>query len=115
MVGIEALDAATVPNQARGTPFTVLDYATLGLVTDLSSKPVLLRTQKRLTRGDISMVVSRGVKGLVIDPCVLSGTEEAYKEELMQYGNKPEIMEWRTDASQQTGGPADASEESNPP
>lgn len=82
MEGIDAIDVATVPVQARGAPFSVLDYATLGVITNLSAKPVLLRTQKLLTRSDISRAVDLGVKGLVIDPCILSGTEEAYKDEI---------------------------------
>jgi len=85
MDGVEAIDAATVSPQARGTPITVLDYATLGVVVGLSSKPVLLRTQKKLTRADIAKVMALGVKGLVVDPCILSGTEEAYKDELLQF------------------------------
>ncbi len=87
--GVEAIDSATIPPQSRGTPFNVLDYATVGVVTNLSAKPVLLRTQKRLTQADISKVVSLGVKGLVVDPCVLSGTEEAYKEELLRFKERP--------------------------
>ena len=82
MEGVEALDVATVPHQARGAPFSVLDYATVGVIANLSAKPILLRTQKKLTRGDVSNVVALGVKGLVIDPCILSGTDEAYKAEI---------------------------------
>jgi hypothetical protein len=82
MGGVEAVDVATVPHQARGAPFSVLDYATLGVIAKLSVKPVLLRTQKKLTRGDISNVIELGVKGLVVDPCILSGTDEAYKAEI---------------------------------
>jgi len=82
MEGVEALDVATVPHQSRGAPFSVLDYATLGVIAKLSVKPVLLRTQKKLTRGDISNVMSLGVKGLVVDSCILSGTDEAYKDEI---------------------------------
>jgi len=85
MEGVEAIDAATVPSQARGTPFSVLDYATLGVVVGLSSKPVLLRTQKKLTDADVSKVMGAGVRGLVVDPCILSGTEEAYGEELARF------------------------------
>jgi hypothetical protein len=85
MDGVEAIDAATVSSQARGTPFNVLDYATLGVVVGLSSKPVLLRTQKKLIRADIAKVMALGVKGLVVDPCVLSGAEEAYRDELLQF------------------------------
>ena len=80
--GLDALDAATTPTQARSAPFTLLDHSTLGLIVGLSSKPVLLRTQKRLRREDISMVLKLGVKGLVVDPMSVSGAEEAYRGEL---------------------------------
>lgn len=82
MDGVEAIEVATVPHQARGGPFSVLDYATLGVITNLSSRPVLLRTQKRMAQSDVAKVVSLGVKGLVVDPCILSGTDEAYKDEI---------------------------------
>ena len=82
MDGVEAIDVATVPHQARGGPFSVLDYATLGVIANLSTKPVLLRTQKRLTQPDVEKVVALGVKGLIVDPCILSGTDEAYKDEI---------------------------------
>ena len=82
MDGLEAIDVATVPAQARGTPFSLLDYATLGVIANLTVKPLLLRTQKTLTQSDIGRVVALGVKGLVIDPCIFSGTDEAYKDEL---------------------------------
>jgi hypothetical protein len=82
MDGIDIIDVATVPHQYRGAPFSVLDFATLGVITNLSAKPVYLRTQKKLSRADVGMVVGAGVKGLVIDPCILSGTDEAYKDEI---------------------------------
>jgi hypothetical protein len=82
MEGMDAIDVAAVPPQARGAPFTVLDFATLGVIANLSAKPVLLRTQKKMTEGDLARVVTIGVKGLVVDPCILSGTDEAYKEEI---------------------------------
>ena len=80
--GVEAIDVATVPHQARGAPFSVLDYATLGVIANLSAKPVLLRTQKKLIRADLSNILKLGVKGLIVDPCILSGTDEAYKAEI---------------------------------
>ncbi|MDG7010013.1 MAG: hypothetical protein JRN16_03110 [Nitrososphaerota archaeon] len=80
--GVEAMDVATVPHQLRGAPFSALDYATLGLIARLSARPVLLRTQKKLTRSDIVGAVALGVRGLVVDPCILSGTDEAYKDEV---------------------------------
>jgi hypothetical protein len=93
--GIEAIDVATVPHQARGGPFSVLDFATLGVIANLSVKPVLLRTQKKLTRFDIAKVVGLGVKGLVVDPCVLSGTDEAYKDEIASLSPRGELAEER--------------------
>lgn len=80
--GVDALDMAAVPPQARGAPFSVLDHATLVVIANLSAKPVFLRTQKRLTHSDISNVLAIGVKGLVVDPCIFSGTDEAYKDEI---------------------------------
>lgn len=80
--GVEALDVAIVPPQARGNPFSALDFATLHLISELSAKPLLLRTQKKLTRGDLIKVLRLGVKGLVADPCIFSGADETYKEEL---------------------------------
>jgi hypothetical protein len=83
--GVEAVDAAATPAQGRGTRFTVLDLSTVGVVVGISAKPVLLRTQKRMTRSDLGRVLNQGVKGFVVDPCIISGTEEAYKEELLLF------------------------------
>ena len=91
--GVEAVDVATVPHQSRGAPFSVLDYATLGVIANLSAKPVLLRTQKKLTRGDVSNVVGLGIKGLVVDPCILSGTDEAYKAEIASLSPRGRLAE----------------------
>ena len=94
MDAIEALDIATVPPQSRGSPFTLLDYATVKVISGISLKPVLLRTQKRVAQTDIPGLVAAGVRGIVVDPAILSGTEEAYKEELAnlsprQYSDEP--------------------------
>jgi len=88
MEGVDAIDVATVAPQARGSPFSALDYATLGVITNLSEKPLLLRTQKKLTRSDITKVMELGVKGLVADPCILTGADEAYKDELASLSPK---------------------------
>jgi len=93
MEGVDFIDAATVPHQARGAPFSVLDYATLAVITNLSSKPVLLRTQKQLSRADVTRAVGLGVKGLVIDPCILSGTDEAYKDEIASLSPRRQLAE----------------------
>jgi hypothetical protein len=93
MEGVDFIDVATVPHQARGAPFSVLDYATLGVILRLSAKPVLLRTQKRLNGSDVARVVRLGVKGLVVDPCILSGTDEAYKDEIASLSPRRGIAE----------------------
>ncbi len=93
MPEIEAVEAAAVPLQARGTPFNLLDFTTLGTIAGLSAKPVLLRTQKSLTRSDIARVVARGVKGLIVDSGSLSGADEAYKDELAGLGPRRQPAE----------------------
>lgn len=82
MDGIDAIDIATTPPQLRGNLFSVLDYATLELISEISRKPVFLRTQKKISREEILKVVAAGIKGIVIDPCILSGTDETYREEI---------------------------------
>jgi len=92
---LEAIDVATVPSQARGSPFNLLDFSTLGVISNLAAKPLLLRAQKKVTRADIEKIVSLGIRGLVIDPCILSGTDEAYKDELASLSprGKPAVQE----------------------
>jgi len=102
--GIDAVDVATVPHQARGAPFSLLDYATLGVIVNLSAKPVLLRTQKRLSQADITRVVGLGVKGLVVDPCILSGTDEAYKDEVASLSPRRHPAEEQQAPSSDFGG-----------
>jgi len=83
--GVEAIELAIVPQQARGNPFTVLDLATLSLISDLSRTAVLLRTQKKLRMDDLPRIATLGVKGLVIDPSVLVAPEEAYRDEVASF------------------------------
>jgi hypothetical protein len=82
MEGVEAIDIATAPPSAQGAPFSVLDQATAGVLAGISTKPLLLRTQKRLARSDVDGIIALGVRGLVVDPCILSGADEAYKDDL---------------------------------
>ncbi len=82
---VEAVEVAVVPQQARGNPFSVLDLATLKLISGLSKKAVLLRMQKRLTAAELPRISGLGVRGLVIDPSVLSGPEEAYRDEVASF------------------------------
>jgi hypothetical protein len=93
MEGTDAIEVAIVPQQARGNPFTTLDYATLTLICRLSSKPIFLRAQKQLLRSEIPAVMSLGVRGLVIDPSILSGAEEAYRDEIAGFSPRREISE----------------------
>jgi hypothetical protein len=102
--GVEALDVATVPHQARGAPFTLLDYATLGVIVNLSAKPVLLRTQKKLSPADVARAVALGVKGLIIDPSILSGTDEAYKDEVASLSPRRQAAEEQQAPSSDFGG-----------
>jgi hypothetical protein len=93
MDGVIALEAAIVPAQAKAYPFNALDLSTLAVISKLSSKPVLLRTQKKLSITDIPQIREAGIKGLVIDPSSLQATRETYTEELRSIsprGKQPE-------------------------
>jgi hypothetical protein len=93
MDGTDAVEVAVVPYQARENPFTALDLATLTLICGLSTKPVLLRTQKQVRHSEIPALMSLGVRGLVIDPCILSGAEEAYRDEIAAFSPRREVSE----------------------
>ncbi len=93
MDGTDAIEVAIVPPKARGDPLTALDFATLKLITELSTKPILLRAQKKIVPLEISSVIDLGVRGLVIDPCILSGAEEAYRDEIAGFQRRREVAE----------------------
>jgi hypothetical protein len=82
MEEVDAIDIATTPPQLRGNMYSLLDYVTLCLIAEISKKPIFLRTQKKITRDEIIKIVKLGVKGIVVDPCILSGTDETYREEI---------------------------------
>ena len=93
MEGTNAIEVAIVPQQGRGNPFTALDLATLRLITSLSTKPILLRAQKKIRISEISSILDLGVKGIVIDPCILSGSDEAYRDEIGGFSRRRELAE----------------------
>ena len=60
---VKALEAAIVSPQGQTHVFSVLDLSTLRMITRLSSKPVILRAQKRLEAGDLRLIAEAGLGG----------------------------------------------------
>jgi len=90
---VAALEAAIVSSQAKLYPFGLLDLSTLALIARLTTKPVFLRTQKKVTPGDIPLVLKTGVRGLTLDPSILEPGLEEYRYAVrgfVQWGSRPD-------------------------
>jgi hypothetical protein len=85
---VEALEAAIVSPQAASHVFSVLDLATLRMISKLSSKPVILRAQKRLEPGDFRSIAEAGLKGVCLDPSALEAGVEAYRDALSTFRSR---------------------------
>jgi hypothetical protein len=83
--GVTALEAAIVAPQGRNHVFSALDLATLGVLAKLSSKPLLMRTQKKMCASDIRSVVRYGLRGISVDAAVLDPGIEAYRDAITTY------------------------------
>lgn len=77
---VTALEAAIVSAQGKNHVFSVLDLSTLRMVVKLSTKPVVLRAQKRLEAGDLMSIGDAGLKGVSLDPSALEPGVEAYRD-----------------------------------
>ncbi len=83
--GVTALEAAIVAPQGRSHVFSALDLATLGVLAGLSSKPLLLRTQKRMGASDVRSVMKSGLRGLSVDAAALEPGIEAYRDAITTF------------------------------
>jgi hypothetical protein len=85
MEGVVALESAIVAPQGRSHVFSALDLATLGVLARLCAKPLLIRTQKKMSAVDIQSAVRAGVRGISVDAAALEPGIEAYRDALTTY------------------------------
>jgi len=85
---VTALDAAIVPLQGRTHIFNALDLATLRVLAAISSKPVFVRTQKKMTYGDVASALSAGLRGVCLDPAAFDSGIEAYRDAVATFSAK---------------------------
>jgi hypothetical protein len=78
--GVTALEAAIVAPQGKNHIFSALDLATLGVIASLSAKPLLMRTQKKMSARDVRSVMRLGLKGVSLDAAILEPGIEAYRD-----------------------------------
>ncbi len=88
MTQVKALEAAIVSPQGQTHVFSVLDLSTLRMITKLSSKPVILRAQKRLEAGDFRSIAEAGLKGVSLDPSALEAGVEAYRDAITTFRSR---------------------------
>jgi len=85
MEGVVALESAIVAPQGRTHVFSALDLATLRVLARLCAKPLLIRTQKKMSVADIQSAVRVGVRGISVDAAALEPGIEAYRDALTTY------------------------------
>ncbi len=82
---VEGIIAALTPSQGYGMPITLLDVATLGLITQLSRKPVFYPTQRAVRPEDLRILSSRGCKGLMIMKNCYGDSVQSCKEQVAKF------------------------------
>jgi len=85
---VQAIEAAIVTAQGMNHVFSALDLSTLRMIARLSSKPVILRAQKRLEPQDMSTIVEEGMRGVTLDPSALEPGVEAYRDAITTYRSR---------------------------
>lgn len=85
---VKALEAAIVSPQGANHVFSVLDLSTLRMITRLSTKPVILRAQKRLEAGDFAGIAEAGLRGISLDPSALEPGVEAYRDAVTTFRSR---------------------------
>ncbi|MHB8699886.1 MAG: hypothetical protein ACYC7D_02580 [Nitrososphaerales archaeon] len=74
--------ASLTPNQLVGLPLTLLDLTTLGLITKLSQKPVLMPTQRQIRPEDIDTLRSQGCRGIIVSNVVYGESSEGCRDQM---------------------------------
>ncbi len=85
---VGALEAAIVSPQGLAHVFSVLDLSTLRMITRLSSKPVILRAQKRIEAADYKSIADAGLRGVSVDPSSLEPGVEAYRDAITTFRSR---------------------------
>ena len=85
MDGVTALEAAIVAPQGRNHIFSSLDVATLGVLASISSRPLIVRTQKRMSARDVSSVMRSGARGITVDAASMDQGVEAYRDAISTF------------------------------
>jgi hypothetical protein len=83
--GVTALEAAIVTPQGKAHIFSALDLATLGVLASLSTIPILVRTQKKMSVRDVRSAIRTGVRGVSVDASSLEPGIEAYRDAIENY------------------------------
>ena len=83
--GVTALEAAIVAPQGKNHIFSALDLATLGVLASLSTKPLLMRTQKKMGAKDVRSAMRSGLRGISVDAAALEPGIEAYRDAILTF------------------------------
>jgi len=82
---IDSLLSSVTPSQAIGQNLNALDLSTVKILANLSSKPLLLLTQKTFSPEHVEYISKIGCKGLVLNDVVIGKTEDSMDSAIKSY------------------------------
>jgi hypothetical protein len=68
-------------------PLTLYDLSNYTLIRKLSSKPVIVPSQKYIEPADLKILKKIGIEGIVVNNIVTGTTPLSYRELLAEYRN----------------------------
>jgi hypothetical protein len=84
---VGAIEASIMTPQVFRLPLTLYDLSNYTLIKKLSSKPVIVPSQKYIEPTDLKLLKRIGIEGVVTNKIVAGTTPLSYKELLSEYRN----------------------------
>ena len=82
---VSAIEASIMTPQVFRLPLTLYDLSNYTLIRKLSSKPVIVPSQKYIEPADLKMLKKIGIEGIVTNNIVTGTTPLSYKELLAEF------------------------------
>jgi hypothetical protein len=84
---VSVIEASIMTPQVFRLPLTLYDLSNYTLIRKLSSKPVIVPSQKYIEPADLKMLKKIGIEGIVVNKIVIGTTPVSYRELLADYRN----------------------------
>ncbi|HAR62182.1 MAG: hypothetical protein DKM50_03385 [Candidatus Margulisiibacteriota bacterium] len=86
-IGADFIEASIVPSTSYRQPLTVKDLEIYYTMTQSTSKPILVPSQKKLEPADVPLFKEIGIKGLILGTISLGDSPQSFRERLPLFIN----------------------------